>query len=123
MQSLVITMCKVSVLPFYYIFHVADFLVRIREMPMSLSWMNCVLMKVENAWMEKKLEELRTKMEAMKMESESKRKEVWTQCGLVKGHDKAIQTDPYRLVTKEGVFSTTEASTNTGLMQGVTKGC
>ena len=60
-------------------------------------------------------------IEDMKMERESKRKEVWTQCGLVSGHDKAIQTDPYGLVTKEGLFSTTEAGTNTKFVEVIKK--
>ena len=147
-------------LPFHYIFHVADFLLRIRRMSLTVpTWVQCERMKAE---MEKELEDWKTELEDikleretkteseevketmemkplppwmmkvpikvgdmeiedMKMERESKRKEVWTQCGLVSGHDKAIQTDPYGLVTKEGLFSTTEAGTNTKFVEVIKK--
>lgn len=80
------------------------------EMEPLPTWMMKVPIKVGNM-----------EIEDMKMERESKRKEVWTQCGLVSGHDKAIQTDPYGLVTKEGLFSTTEAGTNTKFVEVIKK--
>ena len=106
----------------------------------QLTWNKLLVMKVEKWQMEKKLEDLENELKAMKIEtkSESKEvKEVWTQCGLLSRHDKATQTDPYGLLTKEGLFSTSEAgtntdtgtdtdtgtNTNTGLQQSVNKAC
>ena len=46
-------------------------------------------------------------------------KEVWAQIGLVSGHEIATQTPPYGLLTKEGLLSTSQAATQTGLLPGV----
>ena len=67
------------------------------------------------------MEGMKREMEGMTREMETQTesqavKEVWTQTGLVMGHEIATQTPPYGLLTAEGFLSTSKAATNTGLL-------